>query len=64
MSRFGSLGTPAKERALELFQYDPDAGNLIRKKTVAYNAKKGDIAVCVRKSAEIEFGFHQNHGRV
>lgn len=41
---------PTNSKLNELFEYDPNTGNLIRKKTVNYNAKKGSTAGFIRKS--------------
>jgi hypothetical protein len=36
-------------RVCELFSYNAETGTITRKKTIAPNAKKGDVAGCIRK---------------
>jgi len=40
---------PSREEILELFDYNPNTGIVVRRKTVSPNAKKGDIAGAVNR---------------
>lgn len=40
---------PSQQELKELFNYNPEIGNLVRRKTVSNNTKKGDIAGSLNK---------------